>query len=145
MNYNYMLNNIVRVINYICVKDCFLIDIYRYNNDIRLDIVNKNKEQLIYHKDFKDLKNEYNYLVNDLINIFCSNGIIISKLFKTNNNISQQGIYSNNLEFVFDINSNSFIEVKNAVKRHCEFNTGIEKTKILKKQKTNQFTLIAAG
>ena len=91
------------------------------------------------------MKNEYNYLVNDLINIFCSNEVTISKLFKTNNTISQQAIYSNNLEFVFDINSNSFIEVKNAAKRHYEFNTGIKKTKTLKKQKTNQSTLVAAG
>ncbi len=145
MNYNHMMTNIVCVINYICIKDYFLIDIYRYNNDIRIDIVNKNEEQLIYQKDFKDLKNEYNYLVNDLINIFCSNDVTISKLFKTNNNIYQQGIYSNNLEFIFDINCNNFVEVKNAVKRHYEFNLLSQKSKTYKKKKTNPSPLIVAG
>ena len=145
MDYNYMITNIVRVISYICVKDYFLIDIYRYNNDIRIDIVNKSTEQLIYQKDFKDLKNEYHYLINDLIEIFCTNDITISKLFKSNNNICQQNICSNNLEFAFQVNSNNFIEVKKTVKRHYEFNMTAQRSKILKKQKTNQSTLIAAG
>lgn len=145
MDYNHMITNIVRVINYLCIKDYFLIDIYRYNNDIRIDIVNKNQEQLVYQKDFKDLKNEYNYLISDLINIFCSSEVTISKLFKNNNNIYQQGIYSNNLEFIFDINGNNFIEIKKAAKRHYMFNLESQKSKTLKKQKTNQSTLIATG
>ena len=145
MNYNHMITNIVSVINYICIKDYFLIDVYRYNDDIRIDIVNKNSKERIYQKDFKDLKNEYHYLINDLINIFCYNEITISKLFKVDNNIYQQAIYSNNLEFTFDVNSNNYIEVKNASKRHYMFNLKAQRCKTLKKQKTNQSTLIAAG
>lgn len=135
MNYNHMMTNIINVINYICVMDYFLIDIYRFKNDIRVDIVNKNKEQLVYQNDFKDLKNEYNYLINDLINIFCSNEVTISKLLRANNNIYQQSIYSDNLEFNFDVNSNNIIEVKNAVKRHYNFNIKSQRSKIYKKRK----------
>lgn len=145
MNYNYMITNIVRVINYMCIKDYFLIDIYRYNNDIKIDIVNKDTEQIIYQNDFKDLKNEYHCLLNDLMNIFCINDITISKLFRVSDNMYKQHIYTDNLEFKFDVDINNFIEVKDSSKRHYKFNLTSQNSKKLKKQKTNQSTLIVTG
>ena len=145
MNYSSMLTNIVSVINYLCVEGYFYINIYRYNNDIKIEIANKKNNLIIYQKEFKNLKNEYNYLINDLINIFCDKDVTISKLIKTNNTLFQQSICSNNLEFTFDINANNYIEIKKAALRHYNFNNAAQNGKLLKKQKTNHSTSVIAG
>ena len=51
--------------------------------------------------------------------------------------VYQQGIYINNLEFRFDINSKNPLEVNKAFERHTKINYNIQqhKTKII--QKTN--------
>lgn len=136
MNYNKILQNIAEIINYLTIYNSYLIDIYRVNNDIRIDIVDKETDKLIYKKDFLQAENLYNYLVGDLINIFGCNKIVISKLFQEKRNIYQQGVFIDNLEFRFDVKRN-FIDMYKAAFRHQEINNKAQKQRTKVKQKTN--------
>ncbi len=135
MKYNQMLNNIVNVINYICVSNNYLIDIYRDKNDIKIDIVDKNEEKLIYSKDFIETKDLYHTLVEELINIFGNNEVILSRIFQEQHQIYQQGIYISNLEFRFDVNSKNLLEINKVFERHnkINYNAQYSKTKVIKR------------
>ena len=141
VKYKQMLNNIVIVINYICISNNYLIDIYRDKEDIKIDIVDKNEEKLIYTKDFNNASDLYYSLLEDLINIFGNSEVMLSRIFQENHMVYQQGIYINNLEFRFDINSKNPLEVNKAFERHTKINYNIQqhKTKII--QKTNHSEL----
>ncbi len=141
MEYKQMLTNIVSVIYYICRSNDYLIDIYRNNEDIRIDIVDKKEEKLIYAHDFNNAKDLYYSLVEELINIFGNGEIMISRIFQEKHQIYQQGIYINNLEFRFDINNKNSLEINTALERHCKINCKAQQHKTKTKQKTNHIAV----
>ena len=139
MKYKQMLTNIVFVINYICHSNNYLIDIYRNNGDIRIDIIDKKEEKLIYAHDFSNARDLYYSLVEELISIFENNEVMISRIFQEKDQIYQQGIYVNNLEFRFDVNSKNSLEVNTVLERHGKLNCKAQQHKA--KQKTNHIAV----
>lgn len=135
MEYNQMLNNVVNAINCICLSNNYLIDIYRDKEDVKIDIVDKNEKKLIYKNDIYKAKDLYSLLLEDLINNFENDGVMISKLFQNGHTIYQQGIYVNNLEFRFDIDSKNAEEVNSAFERHNKITCKTQQNKIKIKEK----------
>lgn len=142
MDYNSMFNNITMIINCLCINNNFLIDIYKINDNIEIQIVNKEKETIIYKKEFKNKKCFYNSLIDDIINFYENNEIMISRLFQDKKNIYEQSLYTNNLEFKFYINCNNLNEIKSAVQRHNSINKKAQKQNTYFKKKTNCNKLI---
>lgn len=133
-----MLKNIVVAIKYICHSNSYLIDIYRENNDIKIDIVDKKEGKLIYAHDFPNTRYLYYSLVEELINIFGNEEVMISRVFQEKDQIYQQGIYVNNLEFRFDVNSKNSLEVNSVLERHGKINCKAQQNRTKTKQKTNR-------
>ena len=144
-DYNSMVKNIVFIVNYLCAKSNYLVDIYRYKNDIRIDIVDKAKDKIIYQHDYENLVELYNLLIDDLLNIFSNNEVVISRLLKEKSNLYQQRIYMNNLEFRFDVNNKNEDEIENAANRHNTINRNAQEHRTLKLKKTNPSKLVVAG
>lgn len=135
MEYNQILSNVVDVINCICLSNNYLVDIYRDKEDIKIDIVDKNEGKLIYKNDIVNAKNLYSLLIEDLINVFGNDEIMISRIFQEDHKVYQQGIYINNLEFRFDVNSKDAAEVNSIFKRHSKINCKTQQNKVKIKQK----------
>lgn len=142
MEYKQMLNNIVVVINYICRSNHYLIDVYREGSDIKIDILDKKEKKLIYTHDFSNTRDLYYQLVEELISIFENNEVMLSRIFQENNQIYQQGIYVNNLEFRFDVNSKNSLEVNTVLERHGKINCKAQQHKTRTKQKTNHIAAV---
>ncbi len=139
MEYNQILSNVVDVINCICLSNNYLVDIYRDKEDIKIDIVDKNEGKLIYKNDIVNAKNLYSLLIEDLINVFGNDKMMISRIFQEKDQIYQQGIYVNNLEFRFDVNSKNSLEVNTILERHGKLNCKAQQHKT--KQKTNHIAV----
>lgn len=142
MIYKDMYNNISLIIDCLCVNNNFLIDIHKFNNDIEISIYDKKKNIRAYNTVYKNMSQNYDLLINDLIDFFDNDKIAISRLFQLNKDFYQQSIYIDNLEFNTYIDSNNKNEIISAAKRHNDINKIAQKQNTCFKKKTNHKSLI---
>lgn len=141
MNYKQTLNNIVVAISNMCCINNYLINIYRENNNIKVDVLDKKEQKMICELDFPNTANLYNLLVEELINIFGNDEVMISRIFQEDHQIYQQGIYVNNLEFRFDVNSEDLLEVNAVLERHAVINYNANRNTMQYKTMTKKLTV----
>ena len=141
MKYKQILNNIVVAIKSMCCSNNYLINIYRENNNIKVDVFDKKEQKIICELDFPNAKNLYNSLVEELISIFGDDEVMISRVFQEDHQIYQQGIYVNNLEFQFDVNSKNLLEVNTVLERHAIINYNANRNTLQYKTMTKKLTI----